>query len=190
MSQYLPDNVTKFLTKDTPLYNHVLFEAEILDIESKNWKFINYSLKEYVWHQKRKMIYGYYNSKSPGRIVKAEFEPVKIWKEIVNEYSPFTRVFYIGWIKALAKIVDDKDSLFIPSIYDIEIIEIITGPKIDEIKRIVSYMEEFRMQAKRCEEIIVEGNLEKVVNGTNVFYQITLSYGQRYYEQTLKLNQN
>jgi len=35
--------------------------------------------------------------------------------------------------------------------------------------------------------VLVEGNLEKVVDGTNVYHQITLSYGPRYYEQTLKV---
>jgi len=48
-------------------------------------------------------------------------------------------------------------------------------------------MEEFRMQAKKGEKVLVEGNLEKVVDGTNMYHQITLSYGPRYYEQTLKV---
>ena len=43
------------------------------------------------------------------------------------------------------------------------------------------------MQAKEGEQVLVEGNLEKVVNGSKVFHQITLSYGPRYYEQTLKV---
>jgi hypothetical protein len=43
------------------------------------------------------------------------------------------------------------------------------------------------MQAKQGEHVIVEGNLEKVIDGTKIFYQITLSYGPRYYEQTLKV---
>ena len=55
------------------------------------------------------------------------------------------------------------------------------------LTRIFSYMEEFRMQAKMGERVLVEGNLEKVVNGTKTFHQITLSYGPRYYEQTLKV---
>jgi hypothetical protein len=48
-------------------------------------------------------------------------------------------------------------------------------------------MEEFRMQAETGETVLVEGNLERVVNGTDVFHQIVLSYGPRYYEQTLKV---
>ena len=64
---------------------------------------------------------------------------------------------------------------------------VLKGPKVDDIRRIFSYMEEFRMQAKKGEQVLVEGNLEKVINGTDIFYQITLSYGPRYYEQVLKV---
>jgi predicted nucleotidyltransferase len=156
-------------------------------VESKDWKFVNYSLKEYLWHQRRKMIYAYFDSPDAGRVVKAEFEPVKTWKENVNEFNNFARIFHVGWIKAVAEITDDKDAPFIPSIYKIEVKDILEGPEVDEITRIFSYMEEFRMQAKQGESVLVEGNLEKVVDGTNVYHQITLSYGPRYYEQTLKV---
>lgn len=154
-------------------------------IEGKNWMFLNYSPEEYLWHQRRKMIYALFRTK--GRAVKAEFEPVKKWKEIRNEYNKDTRITNVGWVKAVATITDDSDAPFIPSIYQIEVRNILEGPKVDEIRRIFSYMEEFRMQAKRGEQVVVEGNLEKVVTGTKVFHQITLTYGPRYYEQTLKV---
>jgi predicted nucleotidyltransferase len=156
-------------------------------VAGKDWKFVNYSLEEYVWHQRRKMIYAYFDSLDAGRVVKAEFEPVKMWTEKVNTYNPFTRIFHVGWIKAVAEITDDKDAPFIPSIYQIEVKDVLDGPEVDHIKRIFSYMEEYRMQAKQGERVLVEGNLEKVVTGTDVFHQITLSYGPRYYEQTLKV---
>jgi len=154
-------------------------------IEGKNWQFVNYSPEEYLWHQRRKMIYGLFKTK--GRVVKAEFEPVKEWEEICNEYNKDTRIINVGWIKAVAEITDDDDAPFIPSIYQIEVRDVLEGPKVDEIRRIFSYMEEFRMQAKRGEQVLVEGNLEKVVTRTKVFHQITLTYGPRYYEQTLKV---
>ncbi len=155
-------------------------------VESKNWKFVNYSLEEYLWHQRRKMIYAYFYSADAGRVVKAEFEPVKNWTENINTYNPFTRVFHVGWIKAVVKITDDRDAPFVPSIYSIEVKDVLDGPKVDCVARIFSYLEEFRMQAKQGEQVLVEGNLEKVIDGKDVFYQITLSYGPRYYEQTLK----
>jgi predicted nucleotidyltransferase len=156
-------------------------------VAGKDWKFLNYSLEEYVWHQRRKMIYAYFDSPDAGRVVKAEFEPVKDWKEICNEYSPSTRIVHVGWIKAVAEITKDKDAPFIPSIYQIEVKDVLDGPEVDDIKRIFSYMEEFRLQAKQGERVLVEGNLERVVDGTNIYHQITLSYGPRYYEQTLKV---
>ena len=156
-------------------------------VESKDWKFINYSLEEYLWHQRRKMIYAYFDSEDAGRVVKAEFEPVKSWKENVNEFNYFARIHHVGWVKAVAKVTCDKDAPFIPSVYQIEVEEFLEGPEVEDVKRIFSYMEEFRMQAKTGERVLVEGNLEKVVDGTDIYHQITLSYGPRYYEQTLKV---
>ena len=156
-------------------------------VETKDWKFVNYSLKEYLWHQRRKMIYAYFDSKDAGRVVKAEFEPVKSWTENVNTYNPFARIFHVGWIKAIAAITDDKDAPFIPSVYQIEVKDVLDGQEVGDITRIFSYMEEFRMQAKKGEMVLVEGNLERVVDGTDVYHQIALSYGPRYYEQTLKV---
>jgi predicted nucleotidyltransferase len=154
-------------------------------VEGKNWMFVNYTLKEYLWHQRRKLIYGYF--KTERRIVKAEFESVKNWNAIYNEYSKDMCITNVGWTKAVAKVTDDKDAPFIPSVYLIDVLEVLEGPKVGDIKRIFSYIEEFRMQAKRDEQVLVEGNLEKVVTGDKTFHQITLTYGPRYYEQTLKV---
>ena len=156
-------------------------------VESKDWKFLNYSLEEYRWHQQRKLIYAYFDSADAGRVVKAEFEPVKSWKENVNEFNNFTRISHAGWIKAVAEITDDKDAPYIPSIYQIDVKKVLDGPEVPDIMRIFSYLEEFRMQAKKGEKVLVEGNLEKVIDGTNIYHQITLSYGPRYYEQTMKV---
>jgi len=156
-------------------------------LEGKIWKFVNYSPKEHVWHQRRKMVYGLYKPKQRARAVKAEFEPVKDWKEICNEYDKFTRVLKKGWIKAVARVTDDQDAPFIPSIYPIEVVEILEGSEVEDIQRILSYVEEFRMQAERDELVCVEGNLEEVATKTKTFHQITLTYGPRYYEQTLKV---
>ena len=159
----------------------------INSVIQKDWKFINYSLKEYLWHQKRKKIYAYFDSKDTGRVVKAEFEPVKNWIENNNTYNSSSRIFQKGWIKVIAEITNDQEAPFIPSIYQIKIIKILEGPKVIDIIRIFSYMEEFRLQAKKGEQVLIEGNLEKVIDETEEFHQITLSYGPRYYEQTFKV---
>jgi predicted nucleotidyltransferase len=162
------------------------FESEKA-LEGKRWKFVNYTPKEYLRHQRRKMIYAIYKRKKNERTIKAEFEPVKDWKEICNEYDTDTRVSNKGWIKAVARVAEDQDAPFIPSIYTIEVDEILEGPEAENIQRILSYVEEFRMQAERDEFVCVEGNLEEVVTRTKTFHQITLTYCPRYYEQTLKI---
>jgi len=174
------------------LYQEAFLQNEFENekaVEGKRWKFLNYSQREYLWHQRRKMIYALFKDAESGRVIKTEFEPVKDWKEICNEYSSSTRIVRKGWIRAIVRITDDRDAPFIPSIYQIEPLEILEGPRVEEIQRIISYVEEFRMQAKRDERVYVEGNLEEVVTEAGRFHQVTLTYGPRYYEQVLKVLQ-
>lgn len=164
------------------------FETEkAVKEKATRWKFINYSPREYVWHQKRKAIYAIFQDDKQGRAIKTEFEPVKEWSEIHNEYDSKTRILKKGWVRAIARINHDYDAPFMPSVYQVEIKRILEGSKADDIKRIVSYVEEFRMQARRDEQVYVEGNLEQVVTPLKTFHQITLTYGPRYYEQVLKV---
>jgi predicted nucleotidyltransferase len=165
--------------RDSKLKNEFSSEDAI---RGKTWHFKNYTPKEYVWHQKRKLIYALFKGKT--RTIKTEFEPVKRWEEIPNEYDPKQRITKMGWIKIKARITDDKDASFMPSIYEIEPLQ---GAKVENVRRILSYMEEFRMQAKRDETVMIEGNLERVTGAGDSFYQITLTHGPRYYEQVLKV---
>ena len=169
---------------DSPLKNE--FEDERV-MEGKHWRFKNYSVKEFLWHQHRKLIYAIFDCRVADRKVKVEFEPIKDWSEIRNEYETTRQIVNEGWIRAVAKVLDDEENAFMPSIYPIEILEVLEGPKVDDIRRIISYVEEFRMQAWKDETVYVEGNLERVEMKNEVFHQITLTYGPRYYEQTLKV---
>jgi predicted nucleotidyltransferase len=163
------------------------FETDEL-VRGKLWRFPNYSPKEYVWHQRRKTMYALFNDEGSGRVIKTEFEPVQDWEEIRNEYDAEARIVQKGWTKILARVVEDRDAPFIPSIYGIETLRVLKGAKeAVEASRIISYMEEFRMQARRDEAIYVEGNLEEVVTPRGNFYQVTLTYCPRYYEQALKV---
>ena len=157
-------------------------------MNGKKWRFKHFNLKEFMWHQKRKLIYGLYDDRESGRTIKAEFEPVKEWSEIQDEYDPETKIEHKSWACIKARVTADADAPFIPSIYGIEPLEVLSGPKKAlEATRVVSYMEEFRLQAKKDEIVIVEGNLEDVVSPKGMFRQITLTYCPRYYEQTLKV---
>ncbi len=172
-----------YMERDSPLRNEFEDESSII---GKRWRFLNYGLKEYLWHQRRKLIYAVFKGGADERAIKVEFEPVREWDEIYNEYDPRMRIVNCGWIRAVARITDSTDSPFIPSIYMIEPLKIIDGPKVDDIKRIISYVEEFRMQAFDDEIVYVEGNLE-YVEAKKSFYQITLTYRPRYYHQVLKV---
>ena len=171
---------------DSPFENE--FETD-RSIAGKKWRFRNLSPEEYLWHQRRKLIYALFKGSRTGRTIKTEFEPVKAWNEITNDYDAKTRIVPRGWSRILARVVDDDDSPFIPSIYGVEPLEIIGGPKQAlEARRVVSYLEEFRLQAKEGETVEIAGNLEEVKEPRGRFYQMILTYCPRYYEQALKVD--
>jgi predicted nucleotidyltransferase len=143
-----------------------------------------------LWHQRRKLIYSLFKSKESGRTIKTEFEPVKDWKAIRNEYDPTTKILQRGWVRMLARVEDDSEAPFIPSVYRIEPLEILEGRRqAQKVRRIISYMEEFRMQAFRDETVYIEGNLEEIIGNESNFFQVALTYCPRYYEQVLKITE-
>jgi len=158
-------------------------------MKGKRWLFKNFDVKDFVWHQRRKMIYGLCDDRAEsGRVIKAEFEPVKAWSEIKSEYNSETRIVQKGWAKIKARVTADDEAPFIPSVYGIQPIEVLSGPReAAETVRVFSYMEEFRQQARRDETVVVEGNLEEVQSAKGNFYQVTLTYCPRYYEQVLRV---
>jgi predicted nucleotidyltransferase len=129
-----------------------------------------------------------FNDAKSGRATKAEFEPVKAWSEIHSEYDPEARIVQKGWVKLKARVTDDADAPFIPSVYGVAPFEVLSGAREAlEAVRVFSYMEEFRLQAQKDETIYVEGNLEEVISPKRSFHQVTLTYCPRYYEQVLKM---
>ena len=157
-------------------------------MEGKRWRFKNFNVKEFIWHQQRKQIYGLFADSKSGRTIKAEFEPVKAWTEIKSEYDAKARILKKNWVRLKARISKDDEAPFIPSIYEIQPLELLGGSRSGlEASRIVSYMEEFRNQAFKDEIVVVEGNLEEVTAPKGKFHQISLTYCPRYYEQTLKV---
>jgi predicted nucleotidyltransferase len=176
---------TLYADKESGFHNEFEFDSAMT---GKDWRFKNFSVPDFIWHQRRKQIYGLYDDVASGRTVKAEFEPVKAWSEIKSEYDSKTRIKQKGWVKLKACITKDDEAPFIPSIYGIEPLEVLIGDKIAfEAKRIFSFMEEFRQQAQKDEVVIVEGNLEEVASPKESFHQVTLTYCPRYYEQVIKV---
>jgi len=157
-------------------------------MQGKRWRFKNFTVKEFLWHQKRKQIYGLFEDIRSGRTIKTELEPVKAWREITSEYDSDTRIVRKEWVRLKARITSDREAPFIPSIYGIQPLQVLSGPRATiEATRVVSYMEEFRLQAFTDEVVIVEGSLEEVASPKGSFHQVTLTYCPRYYEQVLKV---
>jgi predicted nucleotidyltransferase len=174
-----------YVDKHSPLRNE--FESDE-SIKGKHWRFKNYSSREFVWHQQRKMIYALFIDKKSGRTIKTEFEPVKEWREIGDKNLFGTKIVQKGWVKLFAHVIDDQDAAFIPSVYGVKPLKVLHGTSgAEEVIRVVSYLEEFRMQVQKDEEVYVEGNLEEVETSKGNFHQITLTYCPRYYEQVLKV---
>jgi len=151
------------------------------------WRFKNYNANEYIWHQRRKLIYGVLNSKSLKRSIKFEFEPVLKWDEVTNEYEDYLEVKTLGFIEAIVRVTDDRYAPFMPSKYSIEVIDLLKTPIKAEPIRIVSYVEEFRMQLFKDETGFVAGWLEEVQTSNKSFQQIVLTRRERYYDQVFKL---
>lgn len=152
----------------------------------RRWLFKNYSLREYILHERRKLLYAEYWDGE--RWVKVEFEPVKDVGDPYEDYRDYVSIDRVGWVKLKAEVVDDREAYFTPSIYKVETLEVLEGPReAYEASRVVSYVDEFRIQAWRGEKIYVEGFLERVERRSRVEYQVSLSYNDRYFDQVLKV---
>jgi len=179
-------NATKKLVK---LLNDLYRSSDFLTNEFENpqtkrsWIFQNYTYQQYIQHQREKLVYGILHRNAWKR--KFEFEPVRLYNEIRDKYKQTLQIEPRGWIKVKARITDDTESFFMPSVYDVNLEEILKGPKKYDVKKVVSFMEEFRMQSRKDDIVIIEGNLEEVITENEQFSQITLTYGERYYEQAM-----
>jgi predicted nucleotidyltransferase len=151
-----------------------------------HWNFKLLSKEEYGLHQKKKGIYAVYDAERLGREVKIEFEPVRRWDEIVNEYDKAISIRDLGRVEAEMEVISGDEGGFMPSIYTVRLEEINYGIDSVDVTRVVSYIEEFRLQVEKGERVIVRGNLEEVETSNGIFHQITLSYGMEYFDQVLK----
>jgi predicted nucleotidyltransferase len=151
-----------------------------------HWNFTNYSKQEYGETQRRKLIFAKYESDGLGRTVNVEFEPVRRWDEIRNEYGTTERIEPLGRVEAVGEILSDDEGGFMPSVYPVRLKEMNASVDSGDVSRVVSFVKEFRLQLEAGETALIRGNLEKVVARDGVFFQITLSYGRDYFDQVLK----
>jgi predicted nucleotidyltransferase len=151
-----------------------------------HWNFTNYSKEEYGPSQMRKLIYAKYNSEGLGRDVNVEFEPVRNWDEINNEHESTERIEVLGSVEAIGEITSGDEGGFMPSIYPVELKKTNIDMDCDKIRRIVSYVKEFRLQLETGQTAQIKGKLERVETIDGEFHQITMSYGPGYFDQVLR----
>jgi predicted nucleotidyltransferase len=151
-----------------------------------HWNFKHLSKEEYGCHQMRKGIYAIYDVMRLGREVKIEFEPVRRWGEVANEYDETLSIRDLGRVEAAGEVISSDEGGFMPSVYPVRLDEIDGDISPRDVTRVVSYVEEFRLQAEKGERVIVRGNLDEVETRKVSFHQITLSYGREYFDQVLK----
>ncbi|MBC8223742.1 hypothetical protein H8E65_04075 [Candidatus Bathyarchaeota archaeon] len=151
-----------------------------------HWNFKHLSKEDYGRHQRCKKIYAVHDAELLGREVKIEFEPVRRWDEITNEYDDTLSIRELGRVEAEGEVISGDEGGFMPSIYPVRLEEIEGNIDPGEIIRVVSYVEEFRLQVETGERIVVRGNLEEVETRNGSFHQIALSYGREYFDQVLK----
>lgn len=151
----------------------------------QHWNFTDYGKVEYGGYQRRKLIYARYTSPRLGRIVNVEFEPVRRWDEITNEYPLTERIERLGRVEATGEVLSGDEGGFMPSVYPVELHEVSCDVDPGCIVRVVSYVKEFRLQLMEGEVAHIKGNLERVTTADREFHQITLSYGPGYFGQVL-----
>ena len=162
------------------------FDGWTVEGAPAHWNFTQYSKEEYGRFQRRKLIYAVLESEELGRSVKVEFEPVRRWGEIENEYDSTIRIENLGRVEAIVRVLSDDEAGFMPSIYPVKLKWIDLDINPEDLQRVVSYVEEFRLQIEAGETALVRGNLELVETSDGRFYQIVLSYGSEYFNQVLK----
>lgn len=88
--------------------------------------------------------------------VKLEYEVIDSWENKICKP--------LGIVKVKAKVVDSKDSIFMPATYIIEDVEVIEGVGISKpIIKVLSYEGLYMDLANIGDEIIVRGKLEEVI---------------------------
>ena len=155
----------------------------------RSWPWRNITPGEFLWHQARKLIYGFFLSREARRWVKFELEPVRAWSEVENRYDPEERIRKLGWAVVEAVVSDASGAPFMPAIYRLEEARFLRAPVRNppEPEVVLSYVEEFRLQAEEGEAVIAAGWLELVEGRRGERCQLVLTYGPRYHEQVVKV---
>ncbi len=96
--------------------------------------------------------------------------PVKLDSEVTKEYGKET-YNPCGQVTIRAIVRDNIDSLFLPSVYELEEVNILKGPHLGKVTKLVSYESLYDSLAEGGETIQAKGKLEQVMEkGTGQEY--------------------
>ena len=79
-----------------------------------------------------------------------------------------------GFIQIRARISDHQESIYLPSKYKIEAVEIIDGKKIEDLYEIISFEGLYSFMAKKGELVEIKGKLEKVISDKESYHRIVI----------------
>jgi len=97
--------------------------------------------------------------------------PVKLEHEVKERYGD--RIYEpVGLVTLRAVVQENADCLFLPAVYGIRDVEIMEGPKVKDVREVVSYEGLYDNLARPRETILVKGKLERITGATT---------GQEYY---------
>lgn len=104
---------------------------------------------------------------------------VRGWGDINRVYSDL-RYVPLGKATIVAKIVDDRDSIFTPCKYVIEKCEILSGKIYGEIREICSFRGKFTEQARAGDWVAAKGKIEKVITKEDGHFRLLLESVEDY----------
>lgn len=84
----------------------------------------------------------------------------------------------IGDITIVAKVIEDKESIFAPAIYEVDDVVVVEGYKMNtiqsKIKHVISFIGAYSQIAKKGEHIFVKGTLLRAETKNNIFYTVSV----------------
>jgi predicted nucleotidyltransferase len=138
---------------------------ELYDFRSKD---TNVSFKDFARTDSRKISHGKF------RGIHFFIRFVKDLNEITENYGEKTYKPE-GYTKIKATVTDDSQALFTPCSYKLTDVEIIEGPKVEQIQEITSFRGRFCEHAQKGEKVTAQGKLEKITQkGKQDYYRLLL----------------
>jgi len=99
---------------------------------------------------------------------------VKEWNEIGEHYGS-VRYESVGETKVRATIIDDSQMIFTPCAYRIENVKTLQGNRVEPLREIASFRGRFCEQARKGEQVIARGKVERVQRlGEEEYFRLLL----------------